>query len=94
MGKTSTKLVELMRDDMRSNGFNSDHPIDVAEHNGTHYILDGHHRASAARQTSTEVTIQLITNIRDHHGTLNTIEEVLESADNVGNDRLEHRRRR
>ncbi|MED7670821.1 ParB N-terminal domain-containing protein [Pseudomonas moraviensis subsp. stanleyae] len=94
MGKTSTKLVELMRDDMRSNGFNSDHPIDVAEHNGTLYILDGHHRASAARQTSTEVTIQLITNIRDHHGTLNTIEEVLESADNVGNDRLEHRRRR
>lgn len=35
MSKTSTKLVELMREEMRSNGFNSDYPIDVAEHNGT-----------------------------------------------------------
>jgi hypothetical protein len=94
MGKTSTKLVEAMRIEMRNIGFNREYPIDVAEHHGSLYILDGHHRASAARQTSTEVTIQLITNIKDHHGTLNTIQEVLESAANVGNDRLEHHRRR
>ncbi|WP_346833861.1 RHS repeat-associated core domain-containing protein [Pseudomonas koreensis] len=94
MGKTSTRLVEKMRIEMGDIGFNREFPIDVAEHHGNLYILDGHHRASAARQTSTEVTIQLITNIEDHHGNLNTIEEVLESAANVGNDRLEHRRRR
>ncbi|WP_158248892.1 RHS repeat-associated core domain-containing protein, partial [Pseudomonas sp. FW305-3-2-15-E-TSA4] len=94
MGKTSTRLVEKMRIEMGDIGFNREFPIDVAEHHGNLYILDGHHRASAARQTSTEVTIQLITNIEDHHGNLNTIEEVLEPAANVGNDRLEHRRRR
>jgi len=93
-GKTSTKEVEKMVNTMRSTGYDNRYPIDVAEHQGELYILDGHHRAAAARQTSTNVSIKLITNIREHHGTLNTIEEVLESAQSIGNDRLEHRRRK
>ncbi|MFJ2528369.1 RHS repeat-associated core domain-containing protein [Pseudomonas helmanticensis] len=94
MGKRSTKHVENIRDQMRADGYDVNYPIDVAEHQGTFYILDGHHRAAAAKQTATPITINLITNIREHKGQLNTIEEVIESANNVGHDRLEHHRRR
>ncbi|SDC80285.1 RHS repeat-associated core domain-containing protein [Pseudomonas koreensis] len=94
MGKKSTKHVEKIRDQMRAGGYDVSYPIDVAEHQGNFYILDGHHRAAAAKQTATPITIKLITNIRDHKGELNTIEEVIESANNVGHDRLEHHRRR
>ncbi|WP_176240354.1 RHS repeat-associated core domain-containing protein, partial [Pseudomonas sp. R35(2017)] len=94
VGKGSTKRVEKLRQDMRTVGYDNEFPIDVAEHNGNLYILDGHHRAAAARQTSTNVTINLVTNIKEHKGILNTIEEVLESAANTGHDRLEHHRRR
>jgi ParB-like chromosome segregation protein Spo0J len=94
MGKKSTKHVEKIRDAMRADGYDMNYPIDVAEHQGTLYILDGHHRAAAAKQTATPITIKLITNIREHKGKLNTIEEVIESAENVGHDRLEHHRRR
>jgi len=92
-GKGSTKRVENIAKDMRETGFHADFPIDVAENKGKLYILDGHHRASAARQTSTRVIIQLVRDIARHKGALNSIDEVLESASNVGHDRLEHRRR-
>ncbi|WP_281878279.1 RHS repeat-associated core domain-containing protein, partial [Pseudomonas atacamensis] len=92
-GKTSTKTVEDYKSQMR-NGYDSVEPIDVIEHDGNLYILDGHHRAAAARQTSTNVTIRLITDLIKYDRTLNSIEDVLESANNVGLDRLEHRRRR
>ncbi|WP_426205102.1 RHS repeat-associated core domain-containing protein [Pseudomonas sp. TWP3-1] len=93
-GKTSTKRVENIIQEMRNTGYDNEYPIDVVEHDNEFYILDGHHRAAAARKTTTNVTIKLITNIREHFGTLNNLEEVLESANNVGNDRLEHHRRR
>nr|WP_242487312.1 RHS repeat-associated core domain-containing protein [Pseudomonas sp. TH15] len=93
-GKKSTKRVEEIGTEMRVGGYDISFPIDVVEHQGTRYILDGHHRAAAAKQTATPITIKLITNIREHKGTLNTIEEVIESAENVGHDRLEHHRRR
>ena len=92
-GKTSTKTVEDYKNKMR-NGYDPEVPIDVIEHDGNLYILDGHHRAAAARQTSTNVTIRLITDLLKYDRTLNSIEEVIESANNVGLDRLEHRRRR
>ncbi|TMU69575.1 type IV secretion protein Rhs, partial [Pseudomonas fluorescens] len=92
-GKTSTKKVEDYKNKMR-NGYDPDDPIDVIEHDGNLYILDGHHRAAAARQTSTNVTIKLITDLIKYDRTLNSIEDVIESANNVGLDRLEHRRRR
>jgi hypothetical protein len=92
-GKGSTKRVENIAKDMREGGFQSNFPIDVAENDGKLYILDGHHRASAARQTSTKVILNLVTDIAGHKGNLNSIDEVLKSASNTGHDRLEHRRR-
>ncbi|WP_414891847.1 RHS repeat-associated core domain-containing protein, partial [Pseudomonas serboccidentalis] len=92
-GKNSTKTVEDYKNKMR-NGYDPAYPIDVIEHDGSLYILDGHHRAAAARQTSTNVTIRLITDLTKYDRTLNSIEDVIESANNVGLDRLEHRRRR
>ncbi|WP_210559093.1 MULTISPECIES: RHS repeat-associated core domain-containing protein, partial [unclassified Pseudomonas] len=92
-GKTSTRTVEDYKNKMR-NGYGPTDPITVIEHDGNLYILDGHHRAAAARQTSTNVTIKLITDLKTYNGALRSIEDVLESANNVGLDRLEHRRRR
>ncbi|WP_224787186.1 ParB N-terminal domain-containing protein [Pseudomonas fluorescens] len=92
-GKTSTKTVEDYKNKMR-NGYDPEVPIDVIEHDGNLYILDGHHRAAAALQTSTNVTIRLTTDLLKYDRSLNSIEEVIESANNVGLDRLEHRRRR
>jgi hypothetical protein len=78
---------------MRNSGYDNKFPIDVLEHNGNIYVLDGHHRASAARQTGTKVTLRFIKDIARHKGTLNSIDEVIDSAKNVGFDRLEQRRK-
>jgi RHS repeat-associated protein len=93
-GKSSTKRVESIASDMRTNGFNKSQPIDVVEHDGSYYIIDGHHRAAAARRTHTPVSIRLITDLKEY-GNKNyaTTEDVLESAKYVGNDRLERPRR-
>ncbi|WP_077430624.1 RHS repeat-associated core domain-containing protein [Pseudomonas sp. C9] len=92
-GKTSTKQVEAIAGKMQKKGYDDDWPIDVVEHNGNRYIVDGHHRASAARQTHTKVSIVLIKDIVSHHSIFNSIDEVKESADNVGHDRLVRARR-
>ncbi|NAT38543.1 hypothetical protein CU661_15260 [Pseudomonas syringae pv. actinidifoliorum] len=93
-GKGSTRRVEKLAEDMRTNGFKKDVPIDVVEHAGSYYIIDGHHRASAARTTHTPVSIRLITDLKVY-GNKNyaTVDDVLESAKNLGNDRLERPRR-
>ncbi|MEX5548636.1 RHS repeat-associated core domain-containing protein, partial [Pseudomonas pergaminensis] len=62
-GKRSTKRVEKIALSMRSDGYKINEPIEIVEHNERRYILDGHHRASAARQTHTPVTLKLITDI-------------------------------
>jgi uncharacterized ParB-like nuclease family protein len=93
-GKGSTKRVENLANDMRSNGFNKEKPIDVVEHEGNYYIVDGHHRAAAARRTHTPVSINLVKDLKAY-GNKNyaTLDDVLDSAKNVGNDRLERPRR-
>jgi RHS repeat-associated protein len=92
-GKASTKQVEAIASKMQKNGYDDDWPIDVVEHNGSRYIVDGHHRASAARRTHTKVTIVLIKDLAGHHGAFNALDEVMESADSVGHDRLMRPRR-
>jgi uncharacterized protein RhaS with RHS repeats len=92
-GKASTKQVEAIASKMQKNGYDDDWPIDVVEHNGSRYIVDGHHRASAARRTHTKVTIELIKDLVGHHSAFNTLNEVVESADSVGHDRLMRPRR-
>jgi len=39
------------------------------------------------------VIIKFVTDIKEHEGNLNNLDEILESANNVWHDRLEHRRR-
>jgi hypothetical protein len=92
-GKTSRKVVETLSNNMRKSAYDDRFPIEVAEHNGDLYILDGHHRAAAARQTGTKVTLMLIKDIAGHKTTSNSIDDVIDSARNVGFDRLEQRRR-
>ena len=44
----SGSQVKRMTKDMKANGFDANHPIEVANVNGKLIILDGHHRAEAA----------------------------------------------
>ena len=78
---------------MRSNGYNKNTPIDVIEYNEQRYIIDGHHRASAARRTHTLVTIRLIDNIENHHTSFSSIKDVVSSSKTAGPDRLERSRK-
>jgi hypothetical protein len=40
--------IEKLAKDMKKNGFNPAHPVEVANVNGEQVIIDGHHRAAAA----------------------------------------------
>jgi filamentous hemagglutinin len=40
--------IEKLAKDMKQNGFNPAHPIEVANVNGEQVIMNGHHRAAAA----------------------------------------------
>lgn len=46
--KAGSGAVSRLANDMKANGYNSDHPISVATINGKSVILDGNHRAAAA----------------------------------------------
>lgn len=91
-GKRSVARVQEIAADMRINGYNGS-SIDVAEFNGNRYIIDGHHRAAAAKQTGTQVHINVISDIANHHSSFQTIEDIIKSAESVGPDRLTPRRR-
>ncbi|MCS3417545.1 RHS repeat-associated protein [Pseudomonas sp. BIGb0450] len=92
-GKKSTKRVDEISLSMRSKGYDTNEPIDVVEVNGQRYIIDGHHRASAARRANTPVTIKLIENLNSHKGTLKSKDDVINASNAVGLDRLERPRR-
>lgn len=51
--------VTRLAESMKANGWNGP-PIKVFEHNGTKYILDGHHRAAAARQAGIDVVYESV----------------------------------
>lgn len=40
--------IKRLTSDMKANGFDPAHPIEVAEVEGRQIIIDGHHRAAAA----------------------------------------------
>jgi len=46
----SGSQVKRIAKDMKANGYNADEPVDVAIVNGKMIIIDGHHRAEAARK--------------------------------------------
>ncbi|MFT0477077.1 RHS repeat-associated core domain-containing protein, partial [Pseudomonas antarctica] len=92
-GKRSTKRVEEIARNMRNTGYDKNTPIDVVEYNEQRYIVDGHHRASAARQTHTPVTIKLIQNIGTHESSFSSTKDVIDASNAVGLDRLKRPRR-
>lgn len=92
-GKRSAKNVDGIADSMRKDGFVGD-SIDVVEHNGQRFIIDGHHRAAAARRTGTPVNVNVVNDIKGHRSNFNSIDDVLDSAGSVGPDSLKPRRGR
>jgi RHS repeat-associated protein len=46
---TGSKVKRLAKD-MKANGFNPNHPIEAADVDGRRIIIDGHHRAEAAKK--------------------------------------------
>ncbi len=91
-GKRSIQRVEEIASDMRLNGYNGP-AIDVVEANGNKYIVDGHHRAAAARQAGIPVKINIVDDIFNHPSSYQSIDEVIQSAETVGFDRLVPRKR-
>ena len=77
---------------MRQNGYVGD-GIDVVEVNSQRYIVDGHHRAAAARRTGTSVKVNVVDDIASHPSGYNSVDDVVRSADSVGRDRLRPPRR-
>ena len=72
---------------MRQDGYVGN-GIDVVEHNGQRYIVDGHHRAAAARRTGTNVNVNVVDDIANHPSEYNSVNDVVRAADSVGLDRL------
>jgi len=52
------------------------------------YIIDGHHRAAAARLTGTQVKVNVVTDIVIHPSSYMSIEEVSNDSLFVGRDNL------
>jgi RHS repeat-associated protein len=88
-GNKSIRLVEEIAENMKNpNYLGPRTPIEVVEAEGKRLILDGHHRAAAARRTGTKVDIKVVKDVKSHPSSWNTIEEVLSDAVNVKPDRL------
>lgn len=82
-GNASTRNVQGLMDDMRVNGWQGK-PIDVFEHNGSKYILDGHHRVEAARRVGIDVPYNSVpaSNLGAHG--YNTADDVIRAATEAG----------
>ncbi len=44
------------------------------------YIIDGHHRAAAARMTGTQVKVNVVTDISNHPSSYTTVDEVINDS--------------
>jgi len=91
-GKRSSKRVDELSQNMRNEGFIGN-GIDVVDNNGQLIIIDGHHRAAAARRTNTRVNVNIVTDIKNHPSSFNNIDEVIKAAETVGPDHIKPRRR-
>ena len=61
----TSKYVDELAEDMKRNGFDFDHPIDVYKIGDDLYIRDGHHRAEAAIQSGIKEVPVNITEVTD-----------------------------
>lgn len=64
---------------MRKDGWKGD-PVSVFEHNGQRYILDGHHRVSAARAADVDVPYRAISEAELPNFNYKNANEVLQAA--------------
>jgi len=86
-GRTSSRNVNRIAESLMEEGWIGD-PIDVIEHEGKMYIVDGHHRLAAAKRVGVDVPVRLINDIASHQSSYKTVVEVIESAIQTGPDRL------
>lgn len=52
------------------------------------YIVDGHHRAAAARITGIKIEVNIIHDIENHPSHYESIDEVISNSFSVGRDKL------
>ena len=87
-GRASSRIVNNIANDMKRGNYEGP-PIDVVQgENGDMYIVDGHHRAAAARITGTKVKLNVIHDIQNHPSGYKSIEEVINDSFSVRRDRL------
>lgn len=88
-GGASSRTVDGISASMRKDGYVGN-PIDVIEHGGGMIIVDGHHRAAAARRTGTPVNVRVLPHdaIPAHPSAWSSAEEIIRSSQTVGPNRL------
>jgi uncharacterized protein (DUF1015 family) len=72
---------------MRTGGWKGD-PIEVVEHNGKRYIIDGHHRVEAARRAGIDVQYEIVGPSEMAKHNYKSIDEVIRAAAEAGPNRL------
>jgi hypothetical protein len=82
-GNVSTRNVQDYMDSMRANGWQGD-AISVFEHNGSKYILDGHHRVQAAMRVGVEVPYNSIPASQLSQFGYQTADDVIRAAAEAG----------
>ena len=87
-GRASSRIVNDISNEMKGGNYEGP-PIDVVQdENGQMYIVDGHHRAAAARVTGTKVEVNIVHDIENHPSSYESIEEIINDSFSVGRDKL------
>jgi uncharacterized ParB-like nuclease family protein len=76
-----------MAEAMRTKGWDGP-PIDVVEHQGRYYVIDGHHRLAAAKRAGLETVPVRFDEFTPRPGSWGSLEELLNDSATVGPDRL------
>ncbi|MGC4810922.1 DUF6531 domain-containing protein [Micromonospora sp. DT228] len=91
-GDSSSKRVARYRNDMRNGEFDWEQsPISVVRHDGSTYVVDGHHRLAAAKYANVdEVRVRDVTDDLVREGFLGyrDMDDVLRSAESFTGNRL------
>nr|WP_268808794.1 ParB N-terminal domain-containing protein [Pseudobacteriovorax antillogorgiicola] len=86
-GNKSSKNVKNLIQSMKANGWQGS-PISVIEHKGAKYILDGHHRAAAARRAGVNVPYNKVPESGLSSFGYKSIDDVIQAASEAGPNRL------
>jgi hypothetical protein len=86
-GRESSRLVQQYAESMRKGGWQGD-PIEVVEHKGKRYILDGHHRVEAARRAGIDVQYEIVGPSEMAKYRYKSIDDIIRAAAEAGPNRL------